>query len=284
MRVFSIVLSLFLIAGLASGVQIADVIDGDTFRLEDGQKVRLIGVDCPESKDPNKPVEYFSEESKAFLESLIQGKDVRLEYGDERTDKYGRLLCYVWVRKKALTKSEEIADLKKRIEILRAMIDSVKTEKGEKADFHIPNAPTDSKPEQNGGLLITTPYSEYNISDTILVNLEIIKQGYGMAYLRFPHKLEEQFLDAELTARREAIGMWASPRSGIDYSKYRKESQDIKTEPKEETKETTVYITKSGSKYHRSGCRYLSKSMIPISLKDAKERGYSPCKVCKPPK
>lgn len=45
----------------------------------------------------------------------------------------------------------------------------------------------------------------------------------------------------------------------------------------------TVYITKSGKKYHRSGCRYLRKSKIAIKLKEAKRRGYTPCKVCKPP-
>jgi len=45
----------------------------------------------------------------------------------------------------------------------------------------------------------------------------------------------------------------------------------------------TVYITTSGKKYHREDCRYLSKSKIPISLDDAKQRGYTPCKVCNPP-
>lgn len=44
---------------------------------------------------------------------------------------------------------------------------------------------------------------------------------------------------------------------------------------------STVYITRTGVKYHRDGCRYLSKSKIPISLTDAK-RGYSPCSVCNP--
>lgn len=42
----------------------------------------------------------------------------------------------------------------------------------------------------------------------------------------------------------------------------------------------TVYITKSGSKYHRSGCQYLSKSKIAISLGDAKARGYTACSRC----
>ena len=44
-----------------------------------------------------------------------------------------------------------------------------------------------------------------------------------------------------------------------------------------------VYITATGECYHRSGCRYLSKSRIPIRLKEAKARGYRPCSVCDPP-
>jgi len=45
----------------------------------------------------------------------------------------------------------------------------------------------------------------------------------------------------------------------------------------------TVYITNTGKKYHSSGCRYLSKSRIPISLTSAKKRGHTPCSVCRPP-
>jgi len=50
----------------------------------------------------------------------------------------------------------------------------------------------------------------------------------------------------------------------------------------EEEKEIIVYITNSGAKYHRSDCRHLSKSKIPIDLESAKEK-YSPCGTCKPP-
>ncbi len=52
---------------------------------------------------------------------------------------------------------------------------------------------------------------------------------------------------------------------------------------KKAPQEQTVYITRTGSKYHRSGCRYLSKSMIPISLSEAKAN-YGPCSVCNPPR
>jgi hypothetical protein len=44
----------------------------------------------------------------------------------------------------------------------------------------------------------------------------------------------------------------------------------------------TVYITKTGEKYHSSGCRYLSRSKISISKKKALAAGFGACKVCKP--
>ena len=44
----------------------------------------------------------------------------------------------------------------------------------------------------------------------------------------------------------------------------------------------TVYITKTGEKYHSDGCRYLAKSKIATTLKAARERGLGPCSVCKP--
>jgi len=47
--------------------------------------------------------------------------------------------------------------------------------------------------------------------------------------------------------------------------------------------EITVYITKTGEKYHRLGCQYLRESCIAISLAEAIRRGYTPCKVCNPP-
>ena len=55
------------------------------------------------------------------------------------------------------------------------------------------------------------------------------------------------------------------------------------TAVQQDTKTQTVYITRTGKRYHRDGCRYLAASKIPISLKDAKARGFTACKVCHPP-
>lgn len=49
-----------------------------------------------------------------------------------------------------------------------------------------------------------------------------------------------------------------------------------------QTKETVVYITKTGEKYHKDGCRYLRQSKIKTTKKEAIKNGYGACKVCKP--
>ena len=53
--------------------------------------------------------------------------------------------------------------------------------------------------------------------------------------------------------------------------------------PAQQESGVTVYVTASGKKYHKAGCRYLAKSLIPISLEDAK-KAYTPCSVCNPPR
>ncbi len=44
----------------------------------------------------------------------------------------------------------------------------------------------------------------------------------------------------------------------------------------------TVYVTKTGEKFHRNGCRYLRKTKIALKKGEAVRMGYTPCKVCKP--
>nr|WP_268064259.1 ComEC/Rec2 family competence protein [Clostridium estertheticum] len=56
-----------------------------------------------------------------------------------------------------------------------------------------------------------------------------------------------------------------------------------KASQSEQSQNVTVYVTKTGKKYHVDGCSTLSKSKIPISLKEAKQEGYTPCEKCNPP-
>lgn len=50
-----------------------------------------------------------------------------------------------------------------------------------------------------------------------------------------------------------------------------------------QNKEQTVFISRTGRKYHRAGCSYLAYSRYPLSLKEAQQRGYGPCKAWHPP-
>ncbi|MEA3494250.1 MAG: thermonuclease family protein [Candidatus Margulisiibacteriota bacterium] len=73
------------------------VIDGDTIELANGERVRYIGIDTPETKHPEKPVQYFGKEAYEANKKLVEGKKVRLEFDVQKRDKYGRILAYVYV-------------------------------------------------------------------------------------------------------------------------------------------------------------------------------------------
>jgi len=131
--------------------QVTRVIDGDTLEVQiDGSvtKIRLIGVDTPETVHPNKPVQYFGKEASAFTRRMAEGKQVTLEFDQASAatghrDKYGRLLAYVF------------------------------------------------------------------LEDGTLLNAEIIRQGYGHAYTRFPFARMEEFRALEREAREAGRGLWA---------------------------------------------------------------------------
>ncbi|MCS7119251.1 MAG: thermonuclease family protein [Archaeoglobaceae archaeon] len=70
---------------------VVEVIDGDTIRLESGDLVRLLGINAPEKGQK------FYIEAKERLKELVEGKEVLLEKEKKNTDRYGRLLRYVYV-------------------------------------------------------------------------------------------------------------------------------------------------------------------------------------------
>ena len=77
---------------------VVEVVDGDTVKLANGEKVRYLILDTPETKHPSKPVEYFGVKASKFNEKLVEGEKVKLEFDVRRRDDYGRLLAYVYVR------------------------------------------------------------------------------------------------------------------------------------------------------------------------------------------
>ena len=84
----------------ATAHPVVRIVDGDTIVVSidnDDVKVRLIGVDTPETVHPSKPVQEYGKEASRFTTNLLKGEDVYLLYEGEKaqTDKYGRTLAYV---------------------------------------------------------------------------------------------------------------------------------------------------------------------------------------------
>lgn len=92
-------------------LKVVAVMDGDTFKLENGHKVRLIGIDTPESHDNPKlqkdvkklnisrrVILEMGQKAAAFTKDLLEGQLVRLEYDVQPHDRYGRDLAYVYLQ------------------------------------------------------------------------------------------------------------------------------------------------------------------------------------------
>lgn len=77
--------------------KVTKVIDGDTIQIEGAKTVRYIGIDTPETVDPRKSVQCYGKEASSKNKELVEGKQVRLEKDVSETDKYGRLLRYVYI-------------------------------------------------------------------------------------------------------------------------------------------------------------------------------------------
>ncbi len=113
----------------------------------------------------------------------------------------------------------------------------------------------------------------YRVPDGLFVNLEIVRQGYGRPYTRFPFKHMELFRHYGNRARTAGKGLYRG---------------DLPTQlglsPLIDTKsESQVYVTRTGKKYHRDGCRSLNKSKTAIPLVKARQK-YGPCGRCNPPR
>ena len=207
----------------ATAYTVERVVDGDTVVLKiDGKsvKVRLVGVDTPETVHPNKPVQRYGKEASRFLSNLLKSEKVYIEWKpDEKTDKYGRALLYLW------------------------------------------RAP-----------------------DGLFVNLEIVRQGYGHAYTRFPFKHMELFRHYEGKAREAKRGLWLP-----DAPKETKPTIPAvvpgvgKLDPPKQDG-LNVYAAGRGKRYHYDWCRDVRKraDRVKLTIPQAKAKGLTPCKVCKP--
>lgn len=78
-------------------IEVKKVVDGDTIIIAGDATVRYTGIDTPETVDPRRPVGCYGKEASHINKQLVNGKMVRLEKDISETDKYGRLLRYIFV-------------------------------------------------------------------------------------------------------------------------------------------------------------------------------------------
>lgn len=87
-------------APLPSVASVVRVIDGDTIVVADSGgrilRVRLLGMDTPETVDPRKPIQCYGPQASAYTKHLLTGRRVTLRYDRVLHDRYGRVLAYVY--------------------------------------------------------------------------------------------------------------------------------------------------------------------------------------------
>jgi micrococcal nuclease len=99
-----------------ANIIVSRVVDGDTLVLENGERVRLIGIDTPEMHESDKldrdsqrsgedkrTIRELGKRAYMFTKSLVEGKRVSLEFDVEKHDRYERLLAYVFLKDQART-------------------------------------------------------------------------------------------------------------------------------------------------------------------------------------
>ena len=233
-----------------SGKMVA-VLDGDTIDvMRDGraQRIRLHGIDCPEKTQP------FGTKAKHFASSLAYGAVVRVEERD--TDRYGRTVGVVALPDGRILNQE----------LARAGL----------AWWYREYAPGDRTLEalerearENKRGLWSDPHAEPPWEFR-----RKARTGGGRATLA-PG-------EAAATLQTAAAQPTATQAAGEPATAPAERRPTTTSTPKEQG--PALYVTKTGKKYHLAHCARLTKIRTPISLREAKRRGYEPCALCRPPK
>lgn len=173
---------------------VVGVIDGDTVELEDGRRVRLIGIDTPERGD------LYSDSATNLTTRLCLNKRIRMEFDSDKIDRYGRTLAFLW-------------------------------------------------------------------DDTLLVNREIIQQGWAWCYF-FQGNLRHSrdLLLAQREAMDNQLGLWREVPAS-DENRYR-----------------ASFVS---YRFHRPDCKGMDRvdpdlEVVYESKLSAFYDGYSPCGMCNP--
>ena len=119
---------------------------------------------------------------------------------------------------------------------------------------------------------------EVLLPDGTNLNQELVAAGLAWWFQKYAPN-DKVLQSLEKKARSEKKGLWADPKAIAPWE-FRRPQNRARQAGEDNL---TVYVTKTGKKYHFEYCEYLKGGKIPISLGEAKKKGYSPCSKCVAP-
>lgn len=239
------------------------VVDGDTIELENGKKVRLIGINTPESTTKHEP---YGKEASNYTKSKLEGKTVYLEKDVSETDRYGRLLRYVWTD---IPKNKTEGDIKSKMFNALLVLNGFAQQSTYPPDVKYQNyfgKYASEARKNNKGLWSIDPNGTTKGDNNKTVKAKSTNNNNSKSNIYSKKTNKKTNKRATTVSKKQAQ---SKPTSN-----YKKAQQT--------TKSNAVYITPKGKKYHRGGCRTIKGSCKKITRSEAKNKNYTPCKVCNP--
>ncbi len=126
----------------------------------------------------------------------------------------------------------------------------------------------------------------YRAPDGLLVNLELLRQGYGRLSAPEPFAQVDLFRAYERHARQARKGVWGEPGTvpSTRPAEAAPSSPQVLPAPRRAAEsQPVVYVTRAGTRDHLADCQHARSGATPITLEEAKSRGLKPCSRCKPP-
>jgi len=235
---------------------VTKVYDGDYIKVKiEGKsyKVKMLGSDVPDKKwGTAKNIKDAIKEAEKYVKDLIDNKEIKLVSDKSAGDKNkkGRLLRYVYLGSTLVN-----------AELLKKGYANVSDD-------------TFSKKSTFSGYAKKAENEKLGIwSD------EVKKEGIFSKWFGRNKSEDDAEEDAE-EVKEEAV---SSKKTSNEKVKSLSSTKDTDTSwYKSSMASKIVYVTKSGEKFHKKGCSHLTESATTITIKDAKDKGYQPCKTCEP--
>jgi endonuclease YncB( thermonuclease family) len=238
---------------------VTKVYDGDYIKVKiDGKsyKVKMLGSDVPDKKwGTAKNIKDAIKEAEKYVKDLIDNKEIKLVSDKSAGDKNkkGHLLRYVYLGSTLVN-----------AELLKKGYANVSDE-------------SFSKKSTFSGYATKAEKEKIGIWSDAVKKEGIFSKWFGR------DKSEDNAEADTEDVKEEAVSSKETKTAKDTEVKSRTTAKDTDTSwYKSSMASKIVYVTKAGEKFHKKGCSHLTESATTITIKDAKDKGYQPCKTCEP--